>query len=87
MKVVIRSINLKQIVSKKTGVQYWFQGAALDNGQDFPHPFDVMLDDPKKAYAPGDYTFGPDAVYVKDGKLAISARLVPLAAKPALKTA
>ena len=87
MQVLIRTTNLRTVTSKKTGVQYFLQTAALDNGTDFPSPFDVFLDDPKKAYAPGSYTFGPDAIYVdKQGRLAVSPRLVPVA-KPAAKAA
>jgi len=88
MKVLVKSTNCKQVVSKKSGVTYFFQTAALDNGTDFPRPFEILLDDPKKAYAPGEYTFGPDAVYVDNGgKLAISPRLVSLAAAAQKPTA
>jgi len=83
VKVLIKSTACKEVTSKKSGVKYFFQTAALDNGHDFPQPFEVLLDDPKKAYAPGEYQFAADAVYVdRGGKLSISARLVPLA-KPA----
>ncbi len=79
MKVIVKSTNCKQITSKKNGVMYFFQTAALDNGTDFPSPFEILHDDPKKAYAPGEYQFGPDAIYVdRSGKLSVSPRLVPM---------
>jgi hypothetical protein len=77
-KVVIKSTNLKQITSKKTGVLYFFQTAGLDDGTDFAQPFEILHNDPKNVYAPGDYTFADDAIYVKDGKLQVSGRLKPL---------
>jgi len=95
MKVLIRSQQLKEVVSRKAGPRqgtvYFFQQAALDNGTDFPHPFEIIHDDPKKAYPPGEYTFAPDAIYVAQnganaGKLSVSPRLVPIA-KPTAKAA
>lgn len=84
IKVLVRSASLREIRSRKSG-QLWFaQHAALDNGDDFAKPFDVLHDDAKKAYPPGEYTFANDAIYVsRDGKLSVSPRLVPLG-KPAV---
>lgn len=83
MKVLIRSNQLREVKSQKTGQLYFIQSAALESGLDFPKPFDIMHDDWKKAYVPGEYTFAPDAVYVdRNGRLAISPRLLALV-KPA----
>lgn len=77
--VEVKSTNLKEITSQKNGRKYFFQTAALANGDDFPRPFEILHDDPKKAYPPGRYEFASDAVYVdKNGKLSVSARLVPM---------
>lgn len=79
MKVLIRSTDLRDLRSKKTGQAFFIQTAALDNGSDFAHPFDILHDDPKKAYPPGEYVFAADAIYVsRDGKLSVSPRLVPI---------
>ena len=79
-KVIVRSATLREVASKKTGALYFIQTAALDTGDDFPHPFDILHDDRKKAYPMGEYTFDPTAIYVsRDGKLSVSPRLVPIA--------
>ena len=80
MKVLVKSTHLREVRSAKTGKVYYVQTAALDAGDDFPKPFDVLHDDAKKAYPVGAYSFAPDAVYVsRDGKLSVSARFVPIA--------
>lgn len=82
--VHVKSATLKEITSQKNGRKYFFQNAALANGDDFPHPFEILHDDPKKAYPPGRYRFADDAIYVdRGGKLSVSARLVPIAAASA----
>jgi len=54
------------------------------NTPPFPEKFEISLDADQPAYAPGDYSLHPSAVYVdRDGRLAISARLTPLPKKPA----
>lgn len=84
MRVLIKSTDLRDLRSRKSGQAFFIQTAALEAGQDFPKPFDILHDDPKKAYPPGVYRFADDAVYVsRDGKLSVSARLVPEGAKPA----
>lgn len=87
MRVLIRSSETRQQASRKTGVAYFFQKAALDSGDDFPHPFEIIHDDPKKAYPPGEYDFAPDAIYVGQsgvnaGRLSVSPRLVPRKSSP-----
>jgi len=79
LEVHVKSVNLKEVTSKKNGQRYFFQTAGLVNGDDFPHPFELLHDDPKKAYPPGRYRFADDAIYVdRGGKLSVSARLVPV---------
>lgn len=79
MRVLIKSAVCKEITSAKNGKHYFFQSAALEVGDDFPRPFEILHDDPKKAYPPGPYEFASDAIYVgRDGKLSVSPRLVPI---------
>lgn len=76
--VLVKSTHLREVASKRTGKVYFVQTAALEVGDDFPRPFDVLHDDPKKAYPVGKYVFSSDAIYVsRDGKLSVSPRLVP----------
>lgn len=82
MRVLIKSTSCRELHSKKTGQAFFIQTAALETGDDFPRPFDILHDDLKKAYPPGLYEFAPDAIYVgtsglKAGKLLVSPRLVP----------
>lgn len=54
------------------------------NTPPFPEKFEISLDTDQAPYAVGDYTLHPSAVYVdRDGRLAISPRLTPIAKKPA----
>ena len=86
-KVIVKSATLREVASKKTGALFFIQSAALEQGEDFPKPFDILHDDRKKAYPPGEYVFDATAIYVsRDGKLSVSPRLVPLS-KPAAKSA
>jgi hypothetical protein len=80
MRVLIKSTNLRDLKSRKTGQAFFIQSAALESGgHDFPQSFDILHDDPKKAYPPGAYEFAPDAIYVsRDGKLSVSPRLVAI---------
>ena len=79
-KVIVRSTNCSSFVSKKSGVQWFQQSIALDNGADFPQPTNLLLDDPKKALPPGEYVFAPDALYVNDNGdiVADKRKLVPI---------
>lgn len=80
MRVLIKSSNTRDLVSRKSGQHFLIQTAALETGNhDFPEPFDILHDEKSKVYPPGVYTFAPDAIYIsRDGKLAVSARLVPV---------
>jgi len=80
-KVIIRSTNVREMHSKRTGQVFFMQSAALDNGHEFPSPFDLFIEK-DKAYQPGEYLLPGDAIYVdRQGRLAVSARnLIPLAA-------
>jgi hypothetical protein len=77
--VLVKSQQVREQASRKTGKVYFFQHAAIEQGRDFPVPFEILHDDPKKAYPPGRYRFADDAIYVdRNGRLAVSARLVAL---------
>lgn len=80
MRVLIKSANTRDLVSRKSGQAFLIQTAALESGNhDFPQPFDILHDDKGKVYPPGVYTFAADAIYVsRDGKLSVSPRLVPV---------
>lgn len=53
---------------------------------EFPDKFEIALDNDQAPYARGNYTLQPSAIYVsRDGKLAVSPRLVALAA-PVVKS-
>lgn len=53
------------------------------NTPPYPEKFEISLDQEQPAYAPGEYTLHPSAVYVdRDGRLAIAPRLTPVT-KPA----
>ena len=79
MRVLIKSAATRELQSRKTGKVYFIQHAALESGDDFPRPFEILHDDQKKAYPPGAYEFASDAIYVgRDGKLSVSPRLVPM---------
>lgn len=48
----------------------------------YPEKFELILDKDQNAYQPGEYTFAPSSIYIdRDGKLAVSPRLVALKAK------
>ncbi|PND36612.1 heavy metal transporter [Paucibacter aquatile] len=54
------------------------------NKPPYPEKFDLMLDGEQQPYSPGDYQLHPSSLYVdRDGRLAVSARLAPVARKPA----
>lgn len=67
-KIIVRSrnVNVRTITSKRTGQHITFreQRAALDNGADFPQPFNVNLDDDQQPYPEGDYTIDPACLVV-----------------------
>jgi len=79
-------------VSKNTGKPYHMRFQAgyahtVDrdgNTPPYPEKFEISLGNDDTAYQPGEYTLHPSAVYVdRDGRLAVSARLTPIAKKPA----
>jgi Helix-destabilising protein len=54
------------------------------NAPPYPEKFEIILDKDQAAYPVGDYQLHPSAVYIdRDGKLAVSPRLAPLARKTA----
>jgi len=51
---------------------------------EFPDKFEIALDADQPAYARGNYTLSPSAVFVgRDGRMEVRPRLVPVAAKSA----
>lgn len=96
IKITVAQTTVKEIkgLAKASGKPYHmrFQAAyahTLDkdgNPPPYPEKFEVMLDTDAPAYAVGDYTLSPSAVYIdRDGRLAVAPRLTPW--KPQAKTA
>jgi len=65
----VRSIN-----SRKTGAQFHIQSVGLIGNDGLAEKFDVLHSDLKDVLKPGTYTFAADAIYVSNGKLAVSTR-------------
>ena len=91
-KIIVRStaVNERHITTRD-GRQMTFreQSAALDNGQDFPQPFKLNLEQDQPAYKAGEYTLDPSSLYVdgKYGKLAIGRPKLILITASAARTA
>jgi hypothetical protein len=61
---------------------------AEGNKPPYPEKFEIMLNADDAPYAVGEYQLHPSSLYIdRDGKLAVSARLAPLARKPAASAA
>lgn len=93
IKVIVAQTTVRELkgVSKTTQRPYHmrfqtgYAGTVDKDGNTPPYPekFEISLDTDQPAYAPGEYTLHPSAVYVdRDGRLAISPRLTPLPKKP-----
>lgn len=89
IKITVAQTTVKEVkgTSKSTGKPYHmrFQTAyahTLDkdgNAPPYPEKFEVILETDAPAYAVGDYTLSPSALYIdRDGRLACSPRLTPI---------
>lgn len=88
-------VRLIDYVSKKTGQPaqlramegYAFTVNSHGEAAPFPEKFEFLLDKDQPAFGPGEYTLHPSCIYVdRQGKLALSVRLAPVAkaaARPA----
>ena len=94
IRIIVAQTTVRELkgVSKNTGKPYHMRfqtGYAHTTYRDgntppYPEKFEISLDADQPAYAPGDYTLHPSAVYVdRDNRLAVSARLTPLPKKSA----
>lgn len=57
-KIIIKSNQVNtRTIKARSGKEFTFrtQSAAFDNGQDFPVPFALKLDDKQPGYEPGEY--------------------------------
>lgn len=95
IRITVAQTTVRELkgVSKTSGKPYHMRfqnGYAFTQDKDgnqppFPEKFEISLDNDQPAYTPGDYTLHPSAVYVdRDGRLAVSARLTPVKAKPSV---
>lgn len=92
IRVTVAQTTVRELkgTSKNTGKPYHMRfqtGYAHTVDKDgntppYPEKFEISLDQDQAAYAPGEYTLHPSAVYVdRDGRLAISARLTAIPKK------
>lgn len=77
----VRTINRKD----GTKMQFNEQVAAIENGEDFPRPFRITLDDNQQPYAPGRYMLDPSCLEVGDFDALRVGRRVKLLPLPAAK--
>lgn len=69
IRVIVKSENVNNRAGTgKNGKPFSFreQGAALENGGDFPYPIKLRLERDQPAYKPGVYTFSPESYRVDD---------------------
>ena len=67
--IVIKSGEAKpRLVKRKDGTQMIFneQKAAIENGEDFPQPFTINLQDGQQAFPPGRYLLDASSLQVGD---------------------
>lgn len=66
IRIVIKSDNVvtRAGTGKAAGKTFRHQSGAVDNGQDFPAPCRIPLDDHQPPYPPGIYTLTAGSYYV-----------------------
>lgn len=83
--IIVKTANSSvRKIRRKDGseVQFVEQSVAIENGDDFPQPFRITLDDDQKPYQPGAYQVCPSSFRVGQyGDLQVGRRikLVPVA--------
>lgn len=87
--IIVKSANSAVRTIRKqdgTKVQFNEQTCAIENGEEFPRPFKITLDDDQKPYAPGVYYVDPSSFVVNkyDGlEMGRRVKLTPMPAPPA----
>lgn len=68
IRILIKSDNVTQRngTGKAAGRVFRHQAGAIDNGNDFPQPCRVPLDEHQPPYAPGVYTITASSFYAGD---------------------
>lgn len=90
IRILIKSDNVssRNGSGRAAGKVFRHQSGAIDNGNDFPQPCRVPLDEHQPAYPPGTYTLTPASFYAGeygDIEVSRSYKLVRLDEKPAAK--